>query len=128
MKIPDEEFESFVTLGIESLPEWVQEKIQNVAFIIEDEPSPAYRKEHGLQDGETLFGLYEGVPLTLRGEHPPTFPDRIIIFKKPILAAYETVDAVKACVANTIWHEVAHYFGHGEDWVEKEEEKRGKHL
>lgn len=128
MRITKKQFEIIVEEGIGSLPQWVQEKIVNLAFLVADEPSKKQREEHNLGEGETLFGLYEGVPLTERGEAPPEMPDRITIFRKPILETYDNPGDVRACVENTIWHEVAHYFGHGEDWVEEEERKRGKLL
>lgn len=124
----DKQFEILVEHGIGTLPSWVQEKIENVAFIVADEPSEEQREENEVGDEETLFGLYEGVPLTLRGEAPVELPDRITIFKKPILETYDSEGDIRACVANTIWHEVAHYFGHDEEWVEEEEKKRGKLL
>lgn len=124
----DKQFEIIIEEGIGSLPAWVQEKIVNVAFLVADEPSKEQREEHNLGEEDTLFGLYEGVPLTERGEVPPEMPDRITIFKKPILETYSDPVEIRTCVENTIWHEVAHYFGHDEEWVEEEEKKRGKLL
>ena len=57
-----------------------------------------------------------------------SLPDKITIFKNPILEAYSNADDIAACVANTVWHEVAHHFGMEEDEVEAEEVKRGKVL
>lgn len=115
-----------VSEAIDALPSWVHEKLENVAFLVKDEPSKAQRKEHDVQNGETLFGLYEGVPLSERGSEAVIYPDTITIFKKPILEAYAVSDDIRKCVHNTIWHEVAHYFGHDEEWVAEEEIKRGK--
>jgi predicted Zn-dependent protease with MMP-like domain len=122
----DEEFNDIVSQGIDALPAWVHQKLQNVAFLVKDEPSKKQRKEHALRKSETLFGLYEGVPLSERGNESVTYPDTITIFKDPILTAYTSRDDIRTCVANTIWHEVAHYFGHNETWVAEEEIKRGK--
>lgn len=124
----DATFESLVEEGIAALPEWVKAKLVNVAFLIADEPSREQRIEHGLTADETLFGLYEGVPLSERGEEVPLMPDTVTIFKKPILETYTREEDIRVCVHNTIWHEVAHYFGHGEEWVEEEEQRRGKML
>lgn len=124
----DHEFEKLVVEGIDTLPSWVHEKLVNVAFVIEDEPTAEQREEHNLHDGEVLFGLYEGVPLTDRSVEDFLMPDKITIFKNPILATYSRGEDIRICVHNTIWHEVAHYFGHDEDWVAKEEERRGKTL
>jgi predicted Zn-dependent protease with MMP-like domain len=122
----DEVFRACVEEGIEALPAWVKSELTNVVFLIHDEPSSQQRKENNLSEGETLFGLYEGVPLTERGNESPLLPDIITIFKKSILEEYEKEEDIRASVHNTIWHEVAHYFGHDEEWVEREERKRGK--
>lgn len=123
-----EEFETLVNDGVAALPLWVREQVVNVAFLVKDEPSRAERKEHGLRSDETLFGLYNGVPLIERGDAAVLMPDTITIFKKPILETYDKPDDIRACIENTIWHEVAHYFGHDETWVEAEERRRGKEL
>lgn len=124
----DEEFEKLVAEGIDRLPLHILAKLNNVAIVIEDEPTEAQRREHALESNETLFGLYEGVPQTERGIEFVLMPDKISIFKKPILETYASPEEIRACVANTVWHEVAHYFGMEEDEVEREELKRGKYL
>jgi predicted Zn-dependent protease with MMP-like domain len=122
----DAEFEALVEEGIQALPAWVQNELTNVAFLVSDEPSERERRENELTPDETLFGLYEGVPLTERGNESPLLPDSITLFKNPILSTYTNVEEIRECVHNTIWHEVAHYFGHDETWVEEEEIRRGK--
>jgi predicted Zn-dependent protease with MMP-like domain len=124
----DEQFHNYVGEGIAALPEWVKDKIQNVAFLVADEPTRAQRIAHELADDETLFGLYEGVPLAERGNASVEMPDMITIFKNPILDAYTRDADIRSCIMNTVWHEVAHYFGYGEEWVEGEEQRRGKVL
>ena len=119
-------FEKFVKEGIDALPMWVQEKLVNVAFFVRDDVSRLQRRQEGLDDDETLFGLYEGVPLSEREGEPPLLPDTITIFKNPILEVFHTEDDIRECVMNTVWHEVAHFIGHGEEWVEIEEIRRGK--
>ena len=127
--MPDDTvFATWVEDGIAALPVWVQEKLVNVAFLIEEEPSETLRKEERLLPDETLFGHYVGVPLTDRGDESPLLPDTITIFKKPILETYTDEVDIRTCIANTIWHEVAHYFGYDEEWVAHEEVKRGKNL
>src|SRR3990167_6541976 len=84
------EFEKFVADGFERLPQWVREKIENVALLIEDEPSREVREREGLGEGETLLGYYHGIPLTARGEHygvGATMPDTITVYREPILDA-----------------------------------------
>lgn len=124
----DAEFEKLVAEGIDALPEHVQKHMENVAITIADDVTPEERKDNHLGPRDTLFGLYHGVPLTHRDTHYGALPDKITIYKNPILAHYADADDIRRCVANTVWHEVAHHFGYGEEWVEAEEIKRGKVL
>jgi predicted Zn-dependent protease with MMP-like domain len=125
----DEDFAALVEAGIKALSENVRRRLKNVVIRIADEPSRADREALGMTHEDQLFGLYEGVPQTERGlDGEPLLPDVITIYKLPILAAYNDPDEVAACVANTVWHEVAHHFGMDEDEVEAEEIRRGKCL
>lgn len=125
----DAEFTSLVVAGIDALPEWVHTAMKNVVFVTADEPTQLQKRENNIGPDDVLFGLYEGIPLTARGiEYDAVLPDKITIFKNAILDAYKTKEEVKACVENTIWHEVAHHFGMEEDEVREEEQKRGKTL
>jgi len=123
-----EEFEKLVSEGYEKLPQWVKEKIRNVALIVEDEPSQEDRKAEGLDDDETLLGLYKGIPLSERGEMygvGMTMPDTITLYQLPIEeAAEEDGLPVAQVVAETIWHEFAHHFGMDEGEVRKREQER----
>lgn len=118
-----------VAEGYERLPEWVRKKISNVAILIESLPSEEVRKEEGLEDDETLLGLYRGIPLSTRGDNygvGATLPDTITLYKLPIEeAAIEDAKDVAEVVAETIWHEFAHHFGMDEHEVREREQKRG---
>ena len=122
------DFEKLVAEGFERLPEWVREKIQNVALLVEDEPSEEDRKAEGLSEDETLLGLYKGIPLSARGEMygvGMTMPDTITLYQLPIEeAAQEDSKDVRDVVAETIWHEFAHHFGMDEHEVREREDKR----
>ena len=109
--IDDKEFEKIVGEGIDAIPPLYQKRLENVAFIVEDFPSPKQRQELGLACDQTLFGLYEGVPLPGRGGATKLLPDKITIFKNPILGVSKNLAEVKEQVRHTIWHEVAHYYG-----------------
>jgi predicted Zn-dependent protease with MMP-like domain len=125
----DDEFLKLVDQGVDALRPDVKEKMGNVAIVIADEPSAEQRKDNQLEADEVLFGLYEGVPQTERGvEDFLMLPDKITIFKNAILEAYDDPQDIATCVANTVWHEVAHHFGMDEEQVEREEIKRGKLL
>jgi predicted Zn-dependent protease with MMP-like domain len=121
-------FEKMVAEGFDRLPEWVRKKISNVAILIEDLPSEEVRKEEGLEDDETLLGLYRGIPLSARGDTygvGATLPDTITLYKIPIEeAAIEDGMDVQDVVAETIWHEFAHHFGMDEGEVRKREQER----
>ncbi len=122
------EFEKLVAEGFERLPQWVREKIKNVALLIEDEPSQEDRRAEGLEKDETLLGLYKGIPLSARGDMygvGMTMPDTITLFQKPIEeAAVEDGKDVRDVVAETIWHEFAHHFGMDEHEVRERESGR----
>lgn len=122
----DAEFEALVSRGLDDLHPDILARMKNVAIIVRDRPTPEQLLQHNMPNGEGLFGLYEGVPLTERGSDAPILPDTITIFKEPILAEYETEADITACVSNTVWHEVAHHFGYDEEWIEREEIRRGK--
>lgn len=123
-----EAFEELVREGFLLLPEKFRAKIENVALLVEDEPSDEVRRREGLGDGETLLGLYQGIPATARGDTygiGETLPDTITLYKLPIEeAAHEDGQDVRTVIAETIWHEYAHYFGMDEEEVRLREEMR----
>lgn len=99
-----EDFEDAVRDGLDLIPEELAARMDNVVVLVEDDP-PA--------DDPELLGLYEGVPLTERGEFwaAGSLPDRITIFRNPTLALCADRDEVVEEVAVTVVHEVAHHFG-----------------
>lgn len=122
----DEEFSKLVAEGIDDLREDIRRRMKNVAIVIADEPTEEQREDNGLEEGEILFGLYEGVPLIERGPDDLLLPDKITIFKEPVLKVYSSMDDIRTCIGNTVWHEVAHHFGMSEEEVREEELRRGK--
>jgi predicted Zn-dependent protease with MMP-like domain len=122
------QFEKLIEEGFEKLPQWVREKIKNVAVLVEDEPSREDREAQGLGDDETLLGLYKGIPLSARGEEygvGMTLPDTITLYRHPIEeAAEEDGLSVAQVIAETIWHEFAHHFGMDEGEVRMRERGR----
>jgi predicted Zn-dependent protease with MMP-like domain len=111
LKISDQEFEELVSEGIDAIPQLYQKHLQNVAFLIEDLPTQEQRIRLNLYPNETLFGLYEGVPLPRRNGTTKLLPDKITLFKYPALAVAQTKEELKEHLRHTIWHEVAHYYG-----------------
>ncbi len=114
-------FEAYVEEGIRAIPERFRSALRNVAFLVAEEPTVSERVDAGLDSDETLFGLYQGIPLPERGESygiGMTLPDRITIFRAPILEeAGGDEDMVRTLVRDTVWHEVAHYFGYDDDAI-----------
>lgn len=112
MQIPtDEQFDQIISEALDSLPKKYTSRLENVAIIYEDEPSPAQREKLQLACNQTLYGLYEGVPLPARGGMKPLFPDKITIFKIPLTMSSKNIEELKENVHHTLWHEIAHYFG-----------------
>ncbi len=122
------EFEELVSEGFTLLPDWVRKKIKNVAILVENEPSREIRKQEHLARDETLLGLYQGIPLSARGENygvGMTMPDTITLYQKPIEeAAAEDGITVSKVIADTIWHEFAHHFGIDETEIRARERNR----
>ncbi len=119
------EFEKIVVEGIEAIPEKFLRKLDNVAIVIEAEPTPVQKKKLNIRSDWALFGLYEGIPQTHRGiNYSAVLPDRITIFQKPIEEAARDVEDIKEIVKNTVWHEIAHHFGMSEDQVRQAEARR----
>lgn len=121
-------FEKLVEEAFLLIPEKFRAKIKNVALLVEDEPSEEVRTQERLEGDETLLGLYQGIPNTERGDTygvGPTVPDTITLYQLPIEeAAREDGADVRTVIAETIWHEYAHYFGMDEEEVRLREEMR----
>ena len=95
------------------MPLHVLDALENVDITVEEWPGPD--EEELLEEGSTLFGLYYGVPLTDREGLPPSLPDRITLYRQPILESCETRREVVREIRITLWHEVGHYLGMDED-------------
>lgn len=121
--VSDEQFSALVAEALETLPRDHRKAIKNVALVYEQEPSPEQRERLKLACNQTLFGLYEGVPLTQRMGMTHFAPDKITIFKGPITASVQTMNELKREVRHTLWHEVAHYFGLNHDRIHELEQK-----
>ena len=111
LDITDREFEDILERAVAKTPEPYRGRLDNIAFLVEDEPSEEQVTKLGLRPGQLLFGLYEGVPLTERGGATKILPDKITIFKKPLLLVSSTPEQLKEKIGRTVWHEIAHYFG-----------------
>ena len=111
MDLTASDFEKYLAEAIDAIPAPYNQHLENVAFILEDDPSPEQRRQLNLYPNETLFGLYEGVPLPSRNGTLKLLPDKITIFKNPLLFASRTEQQLRHNIGHTVWHEVAHYYG-----------------
>jgi predicted Zn-dependent protease with MMP-like domain len=110
-----EAIEEYVNTVLDELPTEFAEKLQNVVIVVEDWPTPFHLKQGNVAAGMTLFGLYQGVPLTKRGNYFGALPDKITIFAGPIVSAHGTdMLKIKNQVKETVLHEIGHYFGMSE--------------
>ena len=117
-EVSDEEFEKLMSEALDALPEKYVAGLNNVLITYEEEPSSQQREELKLHCHETLFGLYQGVPRTQRGSgYNMVLPDKITLFKLPILRASRTMTDLKKQIHNTLWHEIAHHYGLDHDRI-----------
>jgi predicted Zn-dependent protease with MMP-like domain len=106
---------------VDRLPRRFREQLRNVEFVVEERPSRALLRSEGLDPScDTLYGIYQGVPLPERSAlDPPLLPDKITIFAEPLLQDFPDPDELREEIRLTVLHEIAHYFGMDEDEVEK---------
>lgn len=108
----EEEFARLVDKAVEGLPQEFLSRLENVDVVVQEYPTPAQLRRAGLGQGQTLLGLYEGVPQTRRGSgYGMVLPDKITIFQKPIEAKSRSDARVFAEVERVLKHEIAHHFG-----------------
>ncbi|HZA60328.1 MAG TPA: metallopeptidase family protein [Actinomycetota bacterium] len=100
-------FEQLAAEALDSLPAWITDKMENVEVIVEEWPP---------DDRPDVLGLYEGIPLTARGQsYAGVLPDRITLFRQNIQAHAADDDHLKRIVRHTVAHEIAHHFGISDD-------------
>jgi len=101
-------FEERVQRAVQSLPPELRDALQNLEISVEDEHP----------DDPDLFGLYEGVPLPERGDWAGALPDRIRIFRLPLVESFPDPARLENEIRVTVLHELAHYFGLDEDQLD----------
>lgn len=129
-----EAFERLAAEELDAVPESFARRVENLAVLIEDEPSLEALHEENVPEGETLLGLYRGVPAPARGDfYNGVLPDTITLYRLPLLEEAEELlregrapdigAAVRLAVRETLWHELGHHFGLDEDVVHRREEE-----
>lgn len=126
--IDQESFEKLVTEAIDAIPPKFGENLKNVAFVVEDEPSPQQRVKLKLLPFQSLYGLYEGIPLVQRtNNYSLVLPDKITLFKLPLEQSSNSHQELTDQINKTVWHEVAHYYGLGHDKIKELESNQHSH-
>ena len=105
---------------IDRLPRQFREQLRNIEFVVEDRPSRELLLDEELDpEADTIYGLYQGVPLPERSSlDPPLLPDKITIFAEPLLQDFPDLDELREEIRLTVLHEIAHYFGMDEEELE----------
>ncbi len=117
------EFERFVADALAEIPRRFRDAMKNIAVVVEDEPAAALLADMEIEPPDTLLGLYQGTPLTERAwDYGNTLPDRILIFQGPHERESEDEDDLVTAIAETLIHEIGHYFGLSEEEIEEIEE------
>ena len=115
-----QEFRKEVARVIDRLPRRFREQLHNIEFVVEDRPSDELLRAEGLDPRhDTLYGIYQGVPLPDRSSlDPPLLPDKITIFAEPLQEDFPDLDELREEIRLTVLHEIAHYFGMDEEDIE----------
>jgi predicted Zn-dependent protease with MMP-like domain len=125
------EFEQLVAEAVTLIPARFRREMKNLSLVVEEEPSAELLAEMEIEPPDSLYGLYQGTPLTERTwGFGNALPDRITIYQRPIEEDCDDEDDMRAVIGETLIHEVGHYFGLSEDEIEEIEEKywRGETL
>lgn len=116
----DAEFDALITKAMNELPQKYITGLINVAIVMADEPTPEQRHKMKIDDQHLLLGLYEGIPLTKRGtNYSGVLPDKITLFKNPILTVTSSETELFEQIKRTLWHEIAHYYGLDHDRIDQ---------
>ncbi len=119
VEVNDDEFQALIDDALGTLPQAYVSRLKNVAILYEHDPTPEQRQKLALRSDQTLFGLYEGVPLPQRQGGTTLLPDKITLFINPLCVSAASVDELKEHIRHTLWHEMAHYFGLGHKRIQE---------
>jgi predicted Zn-dependent protease with MMP-like domain len=118
------QFERSVADALATIPRRFRDAMRNIAIVVEDEPDPDLLREMEIEPPDTLFGLYQGVPLTeRRWDFGNALPDRIVLFQGPHEREATDEDDLVTSIGETLIHEIGHYFGLSEEEIEAIEEQ-----
>lgn len=118
MELTDDAFDRLISRAMDELPQHYIRGLDNVAIVYDDDPSDDQKTKMRLDNRSLLLGLYEGIPLTHRGgNYSFVLPDKITLFKNPILAVSQDEAQLFEQIKRTLWHEIAHYYGLDHDRI-----------
>ena len=118
------EFERLVAEAVRLIPGRFRREMQNLALVVEDQPEARLLDEMGIEPPDSLYGLYQGTPLPERQwADGNRLPDQITIYQHPIEEDAEDDEDARDMIAETLIHEVGHYFGLSEEEIEEIEER-----
>jgi predicted Zn-dependent protease with MMP-like domain len=118
------QFERSVADALATIPRRFRDAMRNIAIVVEDEPAADLLREMEIDPPDTLFGLYQGVPLTeRRWDFGNALPDRIVLFQGPHEREADDEDDLVTSIGETLIHEIGHYFGLSEEEIEAIEEQ-----
>jgi predicted Zn-dependent protease with MMP-like domain len=112
-------FEALVARALARIPPPFDRALDEVAIVVEDEPSPAQRRDNGLKPGEMLYGLYDGIPRTEWGADLVPIPNKISLFRLPLEEDFPDPDELADEVRLTVLHELAHHLGIDDDRLDE---------
>lgn len=119
MELSDQEFDRLISQAMDELPQEYIKGLNNVVIVYADEPDEHQSKKAGLREGGLLLGLYEGIPMTQRGgNYTFVLPDKITLFKHPLLMVSHDEQSFFEQIKRTLWHEIAHFYGLDHDRID----------
>ena len=119
-----QEFQRLVEAALDDIPPRFRQELKNIAIVVEDEPSADLLDEMEIEPPDSLYGLYQGTPLTERGwNYGNALPDRVTLYQRTIEEDSEDAEDAVVCIAETLIHEIGHYFGMSEEQIEEIEDK-----
>lgn len=111
----EEAFEAVVVEALDELPEEFARYLENVEVLIEAQPDREHRRAANIKPWQSLYGLYQGVPLNRRESGMVLLPDTITIFREPLARDFPGRNALREQIRRTVLHEIAHVFGISDD-------------
>ncbi|HLE43304.1 MAG TPA: metallopeptidase family protein [Methylomirabilota bacterium] len=120
MTLTRKQFEALVDRAVARLPRRFREKLENIAVVVEDWADEETLADMGIEPPDTLYGLYRGTDLTRRDSfYGGVLPDVISIYQGPIQEDCDTAEEMEEVVADTVVHEIGHYFGLDDDRLDE---------